>query len=117
MPTPLDKAVKYKVPAKEMPSTLYIVSDMQFDQACEGKTNFEAMKDKYEKAGYKLPNVVFWCVNSYSDVPIKVNDEGVCLVSGASPAALKSAITRKIVSPYDVMLQTVNVDRYEPIKA
>ena len=102
-----------------MPSTLYIVSDMQFDQAVSDNsmTNFDAIKLKYKASGYELPNIVFWCVNAYSDVPIKMDDKGVCLVSGASPAALKSAITRKIVSPYQAMVETVNTDRYEQITA
>lgn len=115
--TILDKAVKFKVAQDEMPSVVYIISDMQFDSACEGKTNLEAIKDKYKAAGYKMPRIVFWCVNSYSDVPIKVDDKGVCLVSGCSPSILKTVLTGKVTTPWDVILQTVDTARYECIHA
>lgn len=113
----LDKATEFKVPESEMPSVIYLISDMQFDAACNGKTNLEAIKGKYEKAGYKMPRIVFWNVNSYDDVPVKVNDKGVCLVSGCSPTILKTALTNKVVTPWDLMVQTVNVERYAQIHA
>jgi len=115
----LEKARKNKVPQVEMPSTLYIVSDMQFDQADPGnkRTNFEAIKAKYAASGYKMPNIVFWCINAYSDVPVKVDDKGTCLVSGCSPAILKTVLTGKVVTPWDVLISTVMVPRYEPITA
>lgn len=122
----LDKALKYKVPESEMPSHLYIVSDMQFDQATsdygyysnnKSKTNFEVIKSKYARAGYKMPQIVFWNVNSYSDVPVKFDDKGVCLVSGCSPSILKSVLSGKVTTPYDMMINTVCTERYAPIVA
>lgn len=113
----LDKAVTHKVPESEMPSVLYIVSDMQFDSACSRDTNLEVIQKKYKAAGYKMPRIVFWNVNSFGDVPVKVDDKGVCLVSGCSPVILKSVLNNKITSPWDVMVQAVNVPRYEVIHA
>ena len=115
----LDKAVKHKVPEKDMPSTLVIISDMQFDQACSDNrsTNLEVIRAKYEASGYKLPCVVFWNVNSYQDVPAKFNDKGIKLVSGCSAVAFKSVVSQKTVTPWEHMLETVNVKRYEPIHA
>jgi hypothetical protein len=115
----LEKGVKHKVPQTEMPAVIYIVSDMQFDQAVTDNscTNFEAVQKKYKAAGYKLPRIVFWNVNSYADVPIKVDDKGVCLVSGCSPSILKSVMSNKVLTPYDAMLSAVNVERYAPIHA
>jgi len=113
----LSKAQQFKVPASEMPSTLYILSDMQFDQAVGDNrmTNLEVIKAKYAASGYKMPNIVFWIVNSYSDVPLKVNDKGVCLVSGCSPAILKTVLSGKVMTPWDVMINTVVTPRYEPV--
>lgn len=115
----LEKGVKYKVPQAEMPTVLYIVSDMQFDQACNNnsKTNLEAIREKYKKAGYKMPTIVFWNVNAKSDIPAKFDDKGVCLISGCSPAILKTAISGKVVTPYAMMLEVLNSERYEPIAA
>lgn len=115
----LDKAVKNSIPESEMPSTLFLISDMQFDQACSSndKTNLQVIREKYKKAGYKMPKIVFWNVNSYSDVPVKEDDRGVALVSGCSPSILKTVLTSKIVTPYDLMLETLNSERYEKIHA
>lgn len=114
----LNRAKEYKVSEKEMPSVLYIVSDMQFDEAVEDNsmTNFETIQNKYKNAGYKLPRIVFWNVNSYSDIPIKITDNGICLVSGCSPSILKSVLSGKIMTPWDAMINTINVDRYNQIK-
>lgn len=115
----LTAATRDKVPAKDMPKVVYIISDMQFDVAVESNsmTNLEAIRVQYENAGYKVPALVFWCVNAHSDIPVTVNDKGVCIVSGASPSILKTVLSGKTVTPMDVLLQTVNVDRYEAVKA
>jgi len=113
----LEKGVKYKVPQVEMPTVLYVISDMQFDAACEGGTNFEAIKVKYKAAGYKIPTIVFWNVNAHADTPVKFDEKGVCLVSGCSPSILKTAISGKVVTPYKLMLDVLGAERYEPITA
>jgi len=62
----LQTAVKNKVSQAEMPSTLYIISDMEFDYCTKGAelTNFEYAKKIFAEAGYQLPKVVFWNVQS-----------------------------------------------------
>lgn len=115
----LNAAIKNKVPEKEMVSKVFIISDMAFDSAVSDNslTNLETIKAKYKQSGYKLPEIVFWNVNAQSDVPVKMNDKGVCLVSGASPSILESVLSGKVVSPYDIMINTLNSKRYEPIEA
>ena len=51
-----------------MPSRLIIISDMEFDSCTNDAdmTNFESAKAKFERAGYKLPSLVFWNVNSFN---------------------------------------------------
>ena len=58
----LTAAKIHQVPQEEMPSRIYIVSDMEFDYCAENAslTNFQNMEQMYRKAGYKLPEVVFW---------------------------------------------------------
>ena len=119
----LDKGIKNKVPQSEMPECIIIVSDMQFDEAVStgygqrDVTNHAAIKAKYAAAGYNMPKLVYWNVNSYSDCPIKYDEKGTCLVSGCSPVIFKQVLEGKVTSPYQVMIDTVCVDRYEPIKA
>jgi hypothetical protein len=114
----LDTAVKHNVSPEDMPEKLFIISDMQFDQACSSnkRSNFEQIEKKYRKAGYKRPELIFWNVNAYAkDTPVVFDDMGTAMVSGASPSILKSVLSGEVVTPLDVMLETVNGERYEKV--
>jgi hypothetical protein len=114
----LDTAVRNKVDPKEMPSVLYIVSDMEFDTAsgCNTKTNFQVIREKYEKAGYALPRLVWWNVASRNDqFPIRATDSGTALVSGCSPSILKSLLSAKTFDPMSVVWETINKERYNRV--
>ena len=85
----LDTSVKNKVDAKDLPSTVLVVSDMQFNSAMgtnfNNDTLFEKIAKKFESVGYKLPKLVFWNVASYNDtVPLQKNDNGLVIMSGFS---------------------------------
>ena len=114
----LDKAVKSRVPASEMPTVILIISDMEFDQATQrGSTALEMIRSKYESAGYEMPNIVFWNVASRHDnVPAQIKDERTALVSGFSPSILKSVLSGKNISPISIMLDTVNSERYSVVQ-
>ncbi|MEC0031190.1 DUF2828 family protein [Bacillus cereus] len=113
----LSTAIKYNVPQEEMIDKLYIITDMEFNQcSSRNATIFNHMKEKYEEHGYKLPKLVFWNVDARNtQFPIKMNDEGVQLVSGFSPSIFKSLMNDKFVSPYDLMLEVINAERYQAI--
>lgn len=112
----LNAAKNNNVAPEDMPQSLIIVSDMQFDSACEsnGRTNFEQIKKLYNQSGYELPQLVFWNVRSAANVPIKYDDNGTCLVSGCSPSNLRTVLGENI-NPIDVMMETVYSNRYNPI--
>lgn len=113
----LKSAVKNNIPAEEMPTTLYIISDMEFDAAlsCPRKTVFQDAKANFEEAGYKLPNIVFWNVYSRNvQQPVTINDRGAVLVSGCSPTLFKMVITDDL-NPYQFMLTVIESERYAPI--
>jgi hypothetical protein len=114
----LSTAVKNRVKEEDMPSVLYIVSDMEFNQACgcNQSTNFEVAKQKYVKAGYKFPKVVFWNVNARNDqFPITEDENGVCMVSGCSPSILKSLLSGKDFNPMAILDETIGNERYNRI--
>jgi hypothetical protein len=116
--TVLDAGMSNDVAAEDMPQKLIIVSDMQFDRCCSSnkRTNFEQIQKLYRKAGYEMPQLVFWNVNSIGgNVPITTDDQGTCLVSGCSPSILKSILGDKILTPVDTMNDTIYADRYSPI--
>ena len=84
----LKAAVKNKLPQSELPTKLYLISDMEFDEAVDNAelSNFENAKKKFEEKGYKLPDIVFWNVASRNkQQPVTKNEEGVVLVSGCTP--------------------------------
>lgn len=112
----LDKAIESKVPVEEMPTSILIISDMEFDGATGGKTNFKRIEELYEQSGYKRPNVIFWNVNGrVGNVPVKMNQQGVALVSGASPSIVKSVLGGEL-NPMKVVLTTLNNSRYEKVQ-
>ncbi|MBO4450057.1 MAG: DUF2828 family protein [Clostridiales bacterium] len=115
----LNTAVKNRLKQKDMPSRLMIISDMEFDCcASDAKmTNFEAAKAKFAKRGYKLPQVVFWNVNSFTiQQPVRMNDQGAVLVSGMSPQIFAMLKDDKL-DPYSFMMSIISSERYERVAA
>ena len=115
----LQAAVENHVPQAEMPAKLYIISDMEFDTCVENSsmTNFENAKASYAAAGYKLPDLVFWNVDSrHEQQPVKENDRGVALVSGCSPRIFSMVMDGEL-NPYAFMPSVIGTERYAPIAA
>ena len=115
----LQAAAENHVPRAEMPAKLYIISDMEFDHCVKNSsmTNFENAKASYAAAGYILPNLVFWNVDSrHEQQPVKENDRGVALVSGNSPRIFSMVMDGEL-NPYDFMLSVIDTERYAPIAA
>jgi len=124
----LDTAVRNNIPESDMPRKLIIVSDMQFDNCVfmdgtgsgwkySGKkvTNYEAIRIKYAQAGYSLPEVIFWNVNSSDNVPMKAHDSGTALVSGCSPSILTAVLTGNAITPLSLMRDAVYTERYDAV--
>ena len=111
----LDTAIKGKVSQADMPGTLVIFSDMQFN-ACvkHDDSAMEMIERKYADAGYELPKVVFWNLNAGSNVPVKFDKSGTALVSGFSPAIASAVLSgdNDGFTPEAIMLKAVMVDRY-----
>ena len=74
------------------------------------------IRQKYEAAGYKLPRLVFWNVNSRTGtIPVKENDLGVALVSGFSQNIASMVMSGKL-DPYECLMETLNGERYQPVE-
>ena len=112
----LQVAIEGNVPQEEMPATLLILSDMQFDQCARyDDTAMQMIARKYADAGYVMPNIVFWNLNAHDNVPAKFNEQGVALVSGFSPAIVKGVLAADLdnFTPEAIMLKTIMSDRYD----
>ena len=115
----LNAAVNNHVPQSDLPAKLYIISDMEFDSCVRDAslTNFENARQRFEAAGYTLPQLVFWNVASRNrQQPVTVNDRGVALVSGCSPRIFSMAMEGEL-DPWSFMLSVIGTERYAPIRA
>ncbi|WP_369770548.1 DUF2828 family protein [Eubacterium sp. AB3007] len=115
----LDTAVENHLPQRDLPETLYIITDMEFDACVYGAdiTNFEYAKKQFARFGYILPQIVFWNIQSRNaQVPVTMNEQGVVLVSGCTPR-LFSMIASGKYNPYDFMMEVIGSDRYAQIAA
>ena len=115
----LDTAVKNAVPQEELPQKLYIISDMEFDSCTDDASlsNFEYAKKIYAEAGYTLPEIVFWNVESRNrQQPVTMNEQGVALVSGCTPRLFKM-VASGTMNPWAFMLEVVESERYAKIAA
>lgn len=115
----LNTAVKNRLKQSDMPSRLIIISDMEFDVCADNSsmTNFDNAKAKFAKKGYKLPQLVFWNVNSFNrQQPVKKNDRGTVLVSGMSHQIF-SMLKEDKLDPYSFMMSVISSERYERVAA
>ncbi len=112
----LKAAIKGNAKQSEMPSTLYVISDMQFNQACGANdhTNLELARAKYQAAGYEMPHVVFWNCSAWgNDSPATIYDPNVTLISGSSQSTFQYVVEGK--TPMQSMLDIINSERYAKI--
>jgi hypothetical protein len=89
---------------------------MQFNQCVKHNDSaMEMIERKFASAGYNVPQVVFWNLNSTDNVPVKSDKSGAALVSGFSPSIVKALLQADMseFTPEGIMLKTIMVDRYK----
>ena len=113
----LKTAVDNKLDASQMPKALVIISDMQIDSALHGTGTFYDMFEKrFAQAGYTMPNVIFWNVNSERDgFHAESAQRGVQYLSGHSVNTFKSLINCLNMTPVEAMMKVICSDRYAPV--
>lgn len=95
-----------EISEENIPETLLVISDMQFNSACSYNSYYNSNKesgypykkicDAFSKLGQdkyghpiKPPTIVFWNVRSSIGFPADSNEEGVIMMSGYSTSLLK----------------------------
>jgi hypothetical protein len=124
----LEKAVRANVVPSEMPTMMLILSDMEFNEAVRGSgwgsrrpswddTAQEMIENMYTEAGYVVPKIVYWNIQSRSDSnkPVQFDKNGTCLVSGFSPALLTSLLAGKEMTPFSMMMEVIGSPRYSVV--
>ena len=105
---------------EDVPETVVIISDMEINWGvagidCNGQllTLMERIRADWEAAGLTMPNLVYWNVDARNNTILDLGPN-VSYVSGCSPVIFKSILTGK--SGKDLMLETLNSERYSVIK-
>lgn len=115
--TLLNSATQYKVPADEMPTTVVILSDMEFNCSWvngRSESAFRMIDAEYAKHGYSRPKLVFWnLAGRAGNVPVTQGEGGTAMVSGFSPAIMTSVLGAKDFNPNAIMLEALMVERYD----
>ena len=118
-------AVSKKLKQEDLPGTLVIISDMEFDYCVEGYDNskpgafnnpVEMAREKFKENGYKLPKLVFWNVASRTGtIPIEQNDLGFLLISGFSQNLFNGIATGKL-DTREMLNEVLTSERYSKIE-
>lgn len=113
----LRTAMVEQLSQSDLPDYVIILTDMEFNSSdVQWKTNFEVIKYKFEQYGYKMPTLVFWNLNwRIWNVPVTIHDSWTMLVSWYSPSIMKSVLASKVITPYDLMMETLDSERYKCI--
>jgi len=128
----LDQAVKHDVSQDQMPDKILILSDMEFDEATATRSYWgrndntsewnstaqQMIENMYNNAGYKMPKIVYWNIQSRNgQSPVRFDKQGTALISGFSPAIMTSVIAAEEFTPVSIMDQTIMSERYAEINA
>jgi len=112
----LTSATRANLSQDDMPDTVLVLSDMQFDQCVKnpGASVSKMITQMYHDAGYEVPNFVFWNLRTSFGIPVKADQFGNALVSGFSPTIMLNLLGGEL-TPMSIMLKTLLSDRYKMI--
>ena len=118
-------AVSKKLKQEDLPETLVIISDMEFDSCVRDSKDHkleafnspvETAREKFKENGYKLPKLVFWNVASRTGtIPLEQNDFGFLLISGFSQNLFNGIATGKL-DTREMLNEVLTSERYSKIE-
>lgn len=113
------KEIALTAKPEDIPETIVVISDMQID--CGSRfygsnvvTEMESMRREWEKAGLKMPKLVYWNVEARGAANFLDDGPNVTYVSGCSPVIFQQIISG--VTGYELMLKKLESARYEAIR-
>lgn len=136
----LNTAMKQGVKAEDMPTRIYIFSDMEFDECVsfdriskhsrsswsrwddcrtvnsvdEVNSDLENIKLEWARHGYQMPQVIFWNLNARNNRIPAIGD-GFSYVSGFSPSMIDCILSGK--DGWDLMVEKLMSKRYAAVVA
>ncbi|CAL5061827.1 unnamed protein product [Urochloa decumbens] len=116
----LRTAVDARLPKDKMIRTVFVFSDMEFDEASAQpwETDYQVICRKFKDAGYgdAVPQIVFWNLRDSLSVPVTSTQPGVALVSGFSKNFVKLFLENDgVVSPEAVMAAAISGAEYQKL--
>jgi hypothetical protein len=112
----LNHAKMFKATNDQIPNMLLIISDMQFHgipEGTEGNTVVEHCLNKWEKAGYDRPKIVYWNVAGYEGSPTTVEHKNVGMISGFSTSILEAVFNAEDFTAQGIMLK--KLEKYKVV--
>jgi hypothetical protein len=108
----LDTAIETQCSQADMPKSLFIFSDMQFNAAVgeAGKGGCDAaIRAAYARAGFEPPALIYWNLNgfSHSDCPVDISTPNMALIGGYSAELLKAFLDGANIDPLAIMLHSI----------
>lgn len=113
----LTTAIDARMKQEDLPENILILSDMEFDgrRFHWSERLFDSIAKDYEAAGYKLPRLIFWNLNSRTEtVPMIHNEMGLVLTSGFSQNSAKMIMSVEL-DPMKALLEVLNSERYNAV--
>jgi len=107
----LAEAKMYNLMPEQMIKKIFVFTDMQFDSATnqsQYQTAYQNIQQQYIKAGYVMPQIVFWNLRSTAtSFPVLKDTPGVAMVCGFSAEVLKVFLEEGEMTPYSMMMKAV----------
>ena len=127
----LETAIQNNIDSKDMPETIYIFSDMEFNRCLADNTHLndgwyhsrsynkdnidtliEVKAREWKRHGYKIPKIIFWNLDArHQNIP--AIGPGFSYVSGFNMNMVECILSGK--DGYDLMMDKLNTERYAPI--
>ncbi|KAG0547753.1 hypothetical protein BDA96_01G107600 [Sorghum bicolor] len=116
----LRTAVDGRVTKDKMIRTVFVFSDMEFDQASARpwETDYQAICRKFSDAGYgdAVPQIVFWNLRDSKSTPVTSTQPGVAMVSGFSKNLVKLFLENDgVVNSEAVMKAAIAGEEYQKL--
>jgi hypothetical protein len=115
----------FKLSEDQMPTTLLIISDMQFHQGVRdggkhygyGTLRASSKKvmgevqialDRWTENGYNIPKIIYWNTAGYAGSPDEIDSKNIALVSGFSPSILQAIFSGEEFDPVSIMMRALS---------
>ena len=118
----LDTAIKTNCTQDDIPQNIIIISDMEFDagrgyysRGMDTKTLMENIREKWARAGYRMPHLIYWNVEArQNNIPEDIGVGNISYVSGMSPSIFEQILSGK--TGFDLMMEKLDSERYSVIQ-